>query len=322
MQSEYETKTVSLSMINLDEEAYRITTQQSIESLIPTLKSLGILHSPVLKETDASKFAIIAGRRRIATASALGWSELSAKILSPDTNDLECALIAIADNSLERTLNVVELSRAFKLLTTHTTQPDEIGHYATVLNLPYNPGYYKKIMAVSRLPQSIQEGLLNDDIALPIAIRIEKMNSKDALVFSELFKKFKYSLNKQRELIDLSTEIAIREDITTIDVLDSPDLRNIESNPDLDASQKAKKIREYLKIRRFPNLSAAENQFTKMTSALALRPGLKLSPPVNFEGRKFTLTFSFENLNDLETFPSSISELLKESIFRDYFEKR
>ena len=320
MQFEYKTKKVSFSQITKEGETYRITTQTSVEPLLPSVKTLGILRPPVLRETDPSKYNIIAGHRRMAAAIESGWTEITAKILAHDTDELQCLLVAIGDNSLERTLNQIELSRAFTQLTRHIHGTDDIRHYAGVLNLPYNPAYYKKMIAIGRLTESIQEGILNGHIALPTALLFEKMNPKGAKLFSDLFRRFKFSLNKQREIIELATEISIREEISVVDVLRSKLMLETMSNPKLEPSQITQKIRTYLKARRFPYLTNAENHFSQMVSHLSLKPGLTLTPPSNFEGSQFTLSISFKDPDDLAAYQSAISELLKKPTFTEYFQ--
>jgi ParB family transcriptional regulator, chromosome partitioning protein len=322
MQFNDEIQKVSLSQIKLDEETYRITTQKDIDRLTTSIDSLGIIHPPILKELNSTEFLIIAGFRRILAASALGCRELSVRVLRPDTENLACSLLAIADNSLERQLNLIELSKSFYLLSRHTTDQDKLTDFASALNLPHNPGYYNKLMAIGRLPQTIQEGIVNEDIALPNALLLEKMSSKDAISISDLFKNLNFSLSKQREIIVLSNEIAIREDMTSSDVINSSGIQDTIANPEWDQAHKAKKIREYLKARRFPNLMSAQNQFANVASSLALNPNLKLSPPPNFEGNKFTLTLSFKDTADLTRLQSSISKLLLNPKLINYFKTR
>lgn len=322
MQFKYECRKIRLSQIFKDKTTYCITTQKDGDDLTVSMNSLGLLHPPILKPINASEFMIIAGFRRISAACALRWQEIPAHVIPVDTDNLTCSLLAIASNTLERSLNLIELSKAFGLLSRDIRHQDEIKQYAKILNLPYNPGYYQKLMALGRLPQTIQEGIIHESIALPCALLLEKMKIQDAIALSDLLRKLRLSLNKQRELIVLSDEIAIREDIAIEDVLASRKINDIISDSDLDHAQKARMIRDYLKSRRFPHLTRGQDQFDEFTVSLALGPNLKLIPPPGFEGNTYMLTVSFRNTDELSTLHSSISGLLRNSKFLTYFNER
>ena len=70
-----------------------------------------------------------------------------------------------------------------------------------------------KMIGLVRLPLPIQEGILDDTLALSMAVELGAMDAADAVEFTRLFQLLKLSLNKQREMLTLVKEISRREDI-------------------------------------------------------------------------------------------------------------
>ncbi len=83
------------------------------------------------------------------------------------------------------------------------------------------------------------------------------------------FETLKLSLNKQKEILTIVKEISLREDIPILKVIKTDRVQKILSNEDLDRNQKIRKIRIYLKQRRFPVITAAEKEFENQLKNLS-----------------------------------------------------
>jgi hypothetical protein len=129
------------------------------------------------------------------------------------------------------------------------------------------------------------------------------------------------SLNKQKEILTLVKEISLREDIPIPKVIKTDRVQKILTNEDIDRNQKIRKIRIYLKQRRFPVITAAENKFENQLKKLKLGSGTKLIPPDNFEGTTYILKLFFKNLNELKDRQSSIDALIKNPSLRKILDR-
>ena len=87
------------------------------------------------------------------------------------------------------------------------------------------------------------------------------------------------------------------------------------NNKKLDRTQKTRKIRSYLKKRRFPALSKAENEFKINVKELKLGSGAKLIPPNNFEGNTYTLSLYFKNKKELNDRLAILEKIVKNPVF-------
>lgn len=314
MSFEYRQAEVFLSDIDSKIETFRITTNSSVEDLAHAMDRLGITRPPTLK-TSANKHTVVCGFRRISAARSLGWRSISARILPEDADPLECALLAITENSIERPLNLIETSRALSLLSLLIKDRSKVLEAAEKAGLPGNVGLFKKILPLCKLPLPIQGGILSGSLALPSAHLLSRLPDETSVAVAEFLTNLKLSLHKQRELIDMVIELSKLEDCSIESILNSPEVCQLLNNPEMDLPRKAGKIREHLKKRRFPHLTQAQDEFKHLTGRLKLGEHVSLKPPPGFEGNRYTISLSFGNLPDFEKQIKILSKLAQNDEF-------
>ena len=94
----------------------------------------------------------------------LNHGQILVRVMPTESLPLECIRIAIADNTSQRKLDLLEISRALILLDAYVENRDCLIREAKNLGLPDNSPYIGKIMEICRLPQLIQEGIYQDRI--------------------------------------------------------------------------------------------------------------------------------------------------------------
>jgi ParB family chromosome partitioning protein len=132
---------------------------------------------PVLISSNTEKYTIICGFQRIEAYRLMGRTEITARILPPETPPQACAKFAITDNALQRPLNLIETSRAVCLLSQFFKEPSLLATAASDLGLPVNPSLLRKIGKLCFLPQTIQDGILSDTISLAMALELGELES-------------------------------------------------------------------------------------------------------------------------------------------------
>ncbi|MDY6990912.1 MAG: hypothetical protein SWQ30_22960, partial [Thermodesulfobacteriota bacterium] len=209
---------------------------------------------------------------------------------------LELLKLAILDNRSHRPLNVVEQARGVQKLSPHIPVKDRLDVVAPLLGFPPNRKVYSKISALGRLPEVVLAGLLRGTLSLEAGADLSRLPPEEATAFFQVLEGLKLSQNKQREIIRLAQEIAIREDLGSAQVLQSTDLRAILDSHELNRNEKGAMLRAYLKRRRFPALVKAEEKVLKELKALKLNEYVRITPPPYFEGDSYTLSMTFKNL--------------------------
>ena len=278
--------------------------------MLDTIPFFGLLQPPVLIEKP-SAYGVICGFRRIAACRRLGWKSLSARIHAAVQDRFQIAQLAIADNILQRPLNLMETSRALNLLMDASPDRQQMEAAARVLGLPVNPSVARKVQQLCRLPIPIQEGILSDTINLSMALQLGKMDAKDSEMLVALFNRLRLGLNRQRELLVLVTEIAQRENISIQQLIAEQPLQDILQNADLDRAIQRRQIRSLLRQRRYPAITEAEANFQTQVRQLKLGKHIQLVPPRDFEGTTYAMTLHFKNQQDLCELNAKLHQILE-----------
>ena len=308
---------VRLSEINTENQRFQITTDRDQSSLRRSVREIGLVTPPVLYETGTD-LIVISGFRRIQVCRDLTWSETKFRILPSNTAPLRLAQIAIAENSFQRNLNIIELSRAYRLLCETEKNSAALSRAASSLHLPGGPDYMEKLLPLSRLPESIQRGILSETLPLPIALELAKMDTEEGASLAEFFLTLRPSLNKQREMLGMAREIAARDELSVWEVFQATAIQEAVSEDHIDRNQKINRIRRHLKHRRFPTLARAEDRFHEIVDTLKLEPGIQLNPPPFFEGTVFHFSLRFSRLSELAAGKKTIDRILQSSDFCKY----
>jgi len=113
----------------------------------------GLITPPLLIKKN-SAFIIVSGFRRIAACLKLDWNEIAARILKPEAGALACLRLAIAENALQRSLNLIETSRCLQKLSLFITNTRHLAESASSLGLPDNPSIIDQALDYPTIPRS------------------------------------------------------------------------------------------------------------------------------------------------------------------------
>lgn len=289
---------IEIQRINTEDTFYKITTCNEIDKISDSVRDIGIINPPVLVN-EKDRFSIVSGFRRIKAAIQSGLSHIPVKTINSAKESIECAKIAISDNSFHRTLNQIEQARAIHLLTCFYRSPEEILDIAAGLGLPANPSMIQKLITIYRTDKHIQDYILSDTLSMTTALLIDKLNEKHQLPIARFIHSLNVSLNIQREVLILLTEISRRENRDLLELLAEKSITDIMNDTNMEVRQKAAQIRKLLRKRRFPELTRAEDTFSDCIKKLKLGQSVKLIPPKDFEGTTYLFQISYNSYEDL-----------------------
>lgn len=299
---------IPLAAVDLAAPADRITTAADSTELARTIDHVGLLAPPFLIP-EGDRFRVVAGNRRLAALQTLGWADIPALRIPADTPPLDRVRLAVADNALQRPLNILEQARALRALSAHFADIETLAVEAGRLNLPHHPALIQKLRPLPDLPEAVQSALLTEAVALPMALELGGLPPDHQIALVALFGELGLSLSRQREFLTLLDEIAAREDRPLPELLREPAIRTVLDDPDMDRPRKAGEIRRRLRKRRFPAITAAEARYQRIVAELPLGPDLRLTPPRDFEGTTYTVTAKFKDRETLERRARQMAEL-------------
>ena len=104
-----ETKDLTFSRIDWDDATYRTTYDRPIESLILSIKTIGLQQLPVLQKKAQGRFCIVTGNRRLRSLQKIGRNPVSCKIVTNGIKENDLFLFNFHDNCV-RGFNSVEKS--------------------------------------------------------------------------------------------------------------------------------------------------------------------------------------------------------------------
>ena len=305
-----EFRRVRIDRIDLGDRRYRISSVVDDGALARSLAAAGLISPPVLCHGNAKNFSLVSGFRRLAALVRLGHDAVPARVLPRTTSPLQCARIAVADNAAQRPLNPMEIARALALLHSVTESDSALAEQAETLGLAVHPSRFSKYMELVRMPEPLQRAVETGSIPLDIALALTRLEPAEAGALADLFVRLRPSLSKQREILVLCREIALREETTVGRLLDEEGIRNVLDNPSPDGNANTAQLRKILKQRRFPALSKAEDAFENNRKALKLPPDMQLTPPAGFEGQTYRISLSVQSAEDLKKHRDILTRLI------------
>ena len=294
----FKLESIPIAQINAADTTYRITTAKRGDNLKNSIAAIGLMSPPIV-HSDTAGYRTIAGFRRIEACRDLGWTHIKARLLPFECDELTLVMCAIADNSLQRPLNLLESSRSLNLLSKVTVDARHLGKHAAILSLPANPEMMAKLVSLITMATTIQRGVESGDLTLAMALELEQLGPHTSEALAQIIIDLRLGLNRQRELMSLLFEIAKRENRSIDELLEEEKIKQIIENENLNNPQKSKQLRELIYKRRYPAISEKSARFDDLVKALRLGSGVKLTPPVNFEGTSYTLSIAFDGIEQL-----------------------
>ncbi len=307
--------------IDLQDQTFKISIDKDLTRLTESIQHLGLITPPLLSRKN-SGYIVISGFRRIAACKNLKFERLHAGVLDDALAPLSRAQIAIAENSFQRELNLIETARALNLLGYFIKGPSKIENIAKSLGLPENLALIKKIQKIQRLSGPMQDGILNNQISMDMALKLGSLKENEGRAFLNIFNELSLSRNKQKELLTNIEEISIRDGIAIDRLLASRDVQNILSDRDIDRTQKTKSLRNFLKKRRYPHLYSAEQQFFDSLNKIKLGNRISLRPADFFEGDSLTLHISFRDLKELEFHLKTLNQVIQNPLLANLLDTK
>jgi len=314
---------IDLSRILYEDVTFKLSSDRSIDSLISSIARVGLITPPILL-THENRFVIVCGFARIQACRHLGWNHITARCLDSRTSRQQCALLAVAEAVSQGPLNIVEQSRAIALLVGffETCREDAI-EAARAVGLAVNSKFAKKLSLVDTFGPQLQQGLIEETIGLPVALRIHKMfNGTEAEDLSAFFRQLRLSLTRQKEMLDWVETIIHRDGITLKELLSDPQILQWRRDRLLDDPQKSRLIRDYLKRRCYPTLSAFEQRYERTLKHTGMGKGIRFSPPPNFEGRSFSLRIDFTSHDECLERVQKTKQMVQSPGFRELLDPR
>lgn len=131
-----------------------------------------------------------------------------------------------------------------------------------------------------------------------IAKTLEELPDKERKEITSLFGQLHLSYSLQKEFLSYFTEISARDGVKIEEIL--LEIKDILGSA-LTKERKAAFIRKYLKSRRFPLLTKAEECFKECLNNLGIPKWCEIVPPSYFEGNEYQIRMKFKGAKDFQS---------------------
>jgi len=317
---EYKHCSIPFDRIHTEDTWFKISTGAVSAALVDSVKRFGLINPPVLL-AHSNGYQIVSGFKRIEAYRQKAAGSIVARILDPVTPLERCAQVAIVDNTSQRSLNLIEQAHAVALLSNFYSDNTQLVRAANLAGLSINPDMAEKLIKLDRMAPPLKSGVLDESIALPVALQLHDMNDAAAVqVLATLLMELGLSLNRQREILEWIVSICRRDDIAPAELFAADDIVHCRQNKDLDRRQKGQLIRDYLKKRRYPTILLYERRFADTVRRLKLAHGTSLMAPPHFESSSYCLKFEFRNQKELSEKFQEMEKIVKSEIMQTFWD--
>jgi ParB family transcriptional regulator, chromosome partitioning protein len=315
---QFECRTVSIDSIDLENETFKISMPQPMDELIYSINQFSLLSPPIIKSSSHG-YIVVSGFKRVNACKKLGWINIEARVIASEIKDIDCLKIAMADNTYNRKMNLVEQSIAlFKLASLYDDKKEFI-NIAKVFGFSDNLSYINKLLMLHTLIPELQQSILSCAIPMSIALEIAKFDKESMHHIVQIFENLRPTLNQQREMLSLIREISKIKNISIENLFKEKNIQDLLNHPELTRNMKIKNLRSYLKKMRYPSISTYYDHFHDLIHRLALPNKIKLTPPENFEDVCYSILLSFDSPSEFESHLEVLKNLSGTPEFKSIF---
>ncbi len=275
---------------------------------------------PVLYPRN-NAYSIISGFDQIFAHSSQKNRKIRGHILDGRTSPSACARIAVCSQVLTRPLNIIESANAMGLLSSYFENKNDLLEAARQCGMSLNFAMMEKLFKVGKMPSSLKKGLLEESIALPVALLLGADPDPDKInLLSNLYRELGMSLNRQRELLEWVGAICKRDKLTTRQLLDASGVTGICNDKQMDRKQKVHLVRSLMKKKRFPAICEFEQRHDRVMKSMNLKKGTQLIPPAHFEGSTYALKIEFDSYENLLRKQQEIKAIVESAHIQNLWE--
>ena len=321
-------KEIELNSINFSDDEFLISYPLKYDNVKESIEKIGLINPPILYVGDAymrplrlNKFKIVSGFKRVFALRDLDRKKITCFIISNNYTAVELLQLSILDNSLNRQFNPIEKSIAINKLGKYVPKDNILNNYFKYLGLEPSEKLYALYEPLINLEDDIKLAIANNELSERSGANLLGFSKKDRLALFDFLVQLKPSVSKQNEIIELVFEISKRENIAVNAVIKAGEIDTIFSNQKFSIPQKLERVREYLKKRRFPQLTKLEEEFESFKKSIGVSQDMKFYPPAFFEGNNYEIHLSFSKISQLKKQITILHKMIESEELKNVIER-
>ena len=299
-------ESLPLAKINLKDERFRTSFHPDLGRLVISIKAVGLLSPPLIRQADKG-FVLISGWKRVLACRRIGLSSINV-LVTEEKDDLRIFLMALHENLATREINLVEKAEILrKLLGFGVEKKTLLKCYLPLLSFPATVAHIELILAISEAEPAVKKFVQKKDAPLPIVQSLLRFTPGERKLLLPLLRPL--GQNKQKEVLEDLWETSRRDEVTLREILKDKEIRQVLDSPKLPPIQKAEKIRLSLKRKRYPQLSSWQDAFDLTLRKARWPKEIAIQPAPFFEDEAISASFRFKDIKEFRAWVKKLQEM-------------
>ncbi len=293
---------INLEQIDFSDDSFRLAPPENDvvpPALSASIARVGVLHPPIVKEKRDDCFCVISGRKRLLALAATGRNSSLCLVMGDSASIAACLAVALEDALASNTLSPAGRAIFFGKILKETDKNAAAGKFLPVMGFPPRPGLVDKFVGLLQLEEPLLAALHHGELDENTATEMVGISFDERLVLFEIISLLNLSVGNQRKFIQNCRELAARNNVSIREFLSTGEVEEILNHPNANQPQKTGKFMAWLNERRFPRLSAAEQEFRQFTGGLRLPKNVNLEHSPSFEKNELIMRITFADREEV-----------------------
>lgn len=305
-----------LSEIDFDDDRFRISYFSPLEPLIRSIRKLGVI-SPIPVTCRNRKMVLVCGWRRGLACRELELRHIPGQVLE-EKDDRKVFEVALNEKLAVRSLTLVETAEVLRKLTGFGVSMEQLRReFLPQLGLPATWECLETYLGVAECIPEVRRMFEERESQITVAEKLSGFLTEDQRLLWPWLSVL--SQNKQKELLENLQEICQREGLSVRAFLEELQIRLVQTEERLSLRQKAGRILDLIRERRFPQLSALRSRLASRLKSLDLPEDIALRCDPNFEEEGMSVNFRFRDSSEFIGRLKKLRQMADDPRFEDLF---
>jgi ParB-like chromosome segregation protein Spo0J len=313
-------RTVMMDRIDTADRSFCLSWHLSDRRLAESIALCGLINPPLLISKKGGSYAIVCGFKRITSCKELGFKSVPAFVCKDQPDPLRCLFMSFWDNLPHRRFNPVEKALILQRFAPCLDEQRIISEILPLLQLHAHTREFKRYLRIGELPHEAKEALAKDELALDAALLLLDFEASARISLLQFIVELRLTVSRQKEVLELIHEICRREGVSPLEIITDQAVREISSRKELSQPQKSFYVHQWLRKRRYPQLSERESNFAAWLKELHLESNISIQPPPYFEGKTRSVRFAVSSHQEMGQVLEKLFSLYREGKLKPLFD--
>lgn len=256
---------------------FRFTSASAGDRLKASIRESGI-QTPLHVLKAGKGYRLLSGFRRFEAALELGLEKIPGSIIPKNYPVEEAFRNVLLEHIVSQSLNIVEKSRAVRILLELGVSLDSMRKdFFPLLELPKKRGIIQDVKDVLSFSPKVLDYIEKYDISLKQADMFERLTVSEQELVVDLVMNLGIRGVELADMIEALQDIVCREDISIESVFKKLDCQQIIESEDVSKNQKLNRIKERLNRMRYPRLYAWNDKLNSQRKKIGLPENVRLT---------------------------------------------